>query len=118
MVTATTSNPVFWFPLLGKKVLVEPQGLFIISVSFFTSIINRVLVGMVFLGNDVKSFILKEMRSVNLKVLISKFKTTFHIFRELTCIQTQERLLFSISYGLKTPIIWKSTYFHVGCNAL
>jgi hypothetical protein len=118
MVTAVrTSNPGSWFPLLGKKVLVEPQGLLIISVSFFTSTINRVLVGMVFLGN-VQSFILKEMKSVNLKAVISKFKITFHIFRELTCIQTQERFLFSISYGLKTPTVWKSTYYRVGCNAL
>jgi hypothetical protein len=41
MVTVTrTSNPVSWFPMLGKKILVEPQGLLIIFVSFFTSTIN------------------------------------------------------------------------------
>jgi hypothetical protein len=58
------------------------------------------------------------MRFVNLKAVILKFKITFHIFRELACIQTQERHFFSISYGLKTPIIWKSTYYCMGCNAL
>jgi hypothetical protein len=71
--------------MLGKKILVEPQGLLIIFVSFFTSTINWVLVGMVFLGNDnIQSFILKQMRSVNLKAVISKFKIIVHILRELT----------------------------------
>jgi hypothetical protein len=50
---------------------------------FFTSTVNRVLVGMIFLGNDnIQSFILKQMMSVNLKAVTSKFKITFHIFRE------------------------------------
>jgi hypothetical protein len=86
---------------------------------FFTSTVNWILVGMVFLGNDnIHSFILKKMRSVNLKAVISKFKITFHISRELTCIQTQERHFFSMSYGLKTPIVWKSAYYREECNAL
>jgi hypothetical protein len=53
MVTTTrTSNPISWFPLLGKKILVEPHGLLIIFVPFFASTISQVLVAMVFLAND------------------------------------------------------------------
>jgi hypothetical protein len=97
MVTATR-NPASWFPLLGKKILMESQGLLMIFVSFFTSTINRVLLGTVFLGDDnIQSFIIKQMRSVNLKVVISKFKITFHIFWEL--IGTRKTFLFNFIWA-------------------
>jgi hypothetical protein len=119
MVTATrTSNPKSCFPVWknNSNGATRPH---IISVSFFTSTINGVSVQIVFLRVDnIQSFTIKQMRSVNLKAVISKFKITFHIFQELACIQTQRRYFLSISYGLKTPIIWKSTYCCTGCNAL
>jgi hypothetical protein len=66
----------------------------IISVSFLTWTINRVLVGMIFLGNDnFQSFILKKMRSVNLKAVTSKFKITFHIFRDNMHTDTRKTFL-------------------------
>jgi hypothetical protein len=74
LVTATRiSDPVSWFPLLGKKLLVEPQRLLIISVFSFTSTINQVSVGMVFLqDNSIQSLTIKQMRFVNLKAVILK----------------------------------------------
>jgi hypothetical protein len=112
MVTAVRySNPVSWVPLFRKMILMEPQGLLTTFDCLFTSTINQVSVEMVFLGN-VRTFILKEMRSVNLKTVVLKFKITLHIF--WVNMHTDTR----ISYELKTPIIWKSTYYCMVRNAL